>query len=72
MLVSDDRFEASIHVRSHFAKVEIAFDTRAYSITYLDSNNLDYNAQKRKIHRNYNKWVILLSEAIQREFSSGI
>lgn len=72
VLVADDRFEASIHVRTHFAKVVITFDRSSYSIRYLDSQNLDYDPQKRRIHRNYNKWVILLSEAIQREFTSRL
>jgi hypothetical protein len=70
VVAAEDRFEASIHVRTHFAKVGITFDQDAYSIRYLDSRELDYDPQKRRIHRNYNKWVILLSEAIQREFVS--
>ena len=72
VLVESDRFEASIYVRTHFAKVVIPFDQSTYSIRYLDSQNLDYDPEKRKIHRNYNKWVILLSEAIQREFTSRL
>ena len=72
VLVDENRFEASIHVRKHFAKVQIDFDTETYSIRYLDSKNLDYDPVKRKIHRNYNKWVILLSEAIQREFATRV
>ena len=72
VLVEEGRFEASIHVRKHFAKVEIPFDANTYSIRYLDSQNLDFDPEKRKIHRNYNKWVILLSEAIQREFAGRV
>lgn len=31
---------------------------------------LDYDDEDQTIHRNYNKWVILLDQAIQQEFSS--
>lgn len=72
VLVEEGRFEASIQVRSHTAKIEIPFTQQAYSIRYLSSVNLDYNAKKQKIHRNYNKWVKLLSRAIQEELGKKI
>ena len=56
---------ASILVRGrHFADIEIPFTQRSYSIIYRYSENLDYDEKRQRIHRNYNKWVILLSEAI--------
>ena len=68
-LIDQNKFKASIWVRDkHFAEIEIRFTDEKYSIIYLSSKNLDYNAKKQKIHRNYNKWVILLSQAIQSEF----
>ena len=61
---------ASIWIRNkHYAEVIIPFTESEYSIIYETSENLDYNAKKQKIHRNYNKWVILLSRAIQNEFN---
>jgi len=66
---SKDRIRASIWVRSkHYAEVLIPFTEKKYSITYETSKNLDYSERNQKIHRNYNKWVILLSKAIQNEF----
>ncbi len=61
---------ASILVRGrHYAEIEIPFSTQAYSIRYRSSRNLDYDAEKRKIHRNYNKWVVLLSRDINQELT---
>ena len=66
----DYRVRASILVRGrHYAEVEIPYSRESYSIIYKNSRNLDYDAKKRKIHRNYNKWVVLLSRAIQGEFA---
>jgi hypothetical protein len=61
----------SILVRSrHFAEVEITYTETSYSIIYKDSRELDYNEEKQRIHRNYNKWVILLSDATQQVFAT--
>ena len=57
--------EASINVRSHSAKVAINYTEASYNIEYLDSHNLKYNG--KKIHRNYNNWVVNLSRTIQQE-----
>ena len=60
---------ASILVRSkHYAEVEIVFTGKTYSIKYRSSRDLDYDEKDQTIHRNYNKWVVMLSATIQREF----
>lgn len=64
-----NKITANLLVRSkHFAEVEITYNSNTYSIVYKSSRELDYNEKKRKIHRNYNKWVSMLSSSIQREF----
>jgi hypothetical protein len=66
------RIECSILVRGrHYAEVMIPYSSSAYSIYYSDSRVLDYDENDQSIHRNYNKWVILLSQAIQRQFSGA-
>ena len=62
--VDDDTVEARITVRGrHKATVHIDYSTTSYDITLVNSTGLD---QKRgRIHRNYNKWVILLDQEIQ-------
>ena len=69
VISGENKITASLLVRSrHFAEVEITYNQNTYSIVYKSSRELDYNEKKRKIHRNYNKWVAMLSASIQREF----
>jgi len=51
--------EATLHLRSHMAKIGISYDTQAIRIKYLESSNLDYEvrADGQHIHRNYLKWI---------------
>jgi hypothetical protein len=51
--------EATLHLRTHVAKIGIKYDTRSIQINYLESQNLDFEVKKdvRYIHRNYLKWV---------------
>jgi len=58
---------ASIAVRGkHFAEIDIPFSASSYSIIYVSSENLDYNAERQRIHRNYNNWIVKLSASINR------
>ncbi len=66
----DGNITCSITVRSkHYAEVEIPYSAKDFSILYKSSRGLKYNEANQKIHRNYNKWVVLLSQAIQQQFS---
>jgi len=56
---------AEIMVRTHTARIEVSFDESQYSINYVDSTNLKYNAQKNTIHKNYNNWIIYIDRLIQ-------
>lgn len=71
-VVKDDAtIKCSILVRAkHYAEVDIPFSTSSYSILYADSRVLDYDAETQRIHRNFNKWIILLSQAIQMQFAN--
>lgn len=57
-----------IQVRSHQANINIPYNTLNYSITYVSSVNLD-DSGSGKIHRNYNRWVNGLNQAIQIELN---
>ena len=71
VLDGDTQIKCSILVRGrHYAEVTIPYSESSYSILYLDSRELDYNEKKQKIHRNYNNWVIKLSQAINQQFYS--
>ena len=68
--ISDVAMKAEILVRSrHQAIVEITYTTSTFSIQYVDSRSLMYETEDGKIHRNYNKWVILLEQEIHDQIN---
>ena len=52
-----------LELRTHIAVVDITYDTRAFSIRYKDSTNLDYG--NGNIHKNYNGWIDNLEREIR-------
>ena len=66
-LVETGHMQCTLYIRDHMAKVDITYTTEAFSITYADSDNLKYDAEKNKIHRNYNSWVQNLRGDINNE-----
>lgn len=61
------RAEGILVLRDHRAVVDIAYDTKTYSIQYKDSSNLGYDGTT--IHGNYNGWVQNLDKAIRMQLS---
>ncbi|HUS54707.1 MAG TPA: hypothetical protein VMY41_11980 [Thermohalobaculum sp.] len=60
----------SVAVRNkHFATVDVLFDTDAFTILYKSSQNLDYDASRNVIHKNYNAWIHNLEGEIQAEIT---
>lgn len=59
---------ATLHLRSHMARVDITYTLDSYNIQYRDSTNLDYDGTN--IHRNYNSWIQNLDNAIQVQLST--
>ncbi len=62
--VDPGHFVATVHVRTHMAQVDITYSTEHYSIKYKNSDDLLYNGSE--IHRNYNKWVKILQNEINK------
>jgi hypothetical protein len=62
---------ADLHVRSHFARAGITYNTGAIAIEYMDSENLEYEVVdgQQRIHGNFNSWLTNLSNDIQRNLS---
>jgi hypothetical protein len=58
----------SLAVRSHRAVVDIRYNTKTFSITYKDSQNLKYDGTN--IHNNYNGWIQRLRNAILAQASA--
>ena len=61
------RISGRLALRTHLAVVDIEHDTKAYSIKYRDSSNLE--ARDGMIHRNYNGWIQNLEKAIRVQTS---
>ena len=57
----------TLHLRTHVAIVDVNYNTTAYSITYKDSTNLDYDGTN--IHSNYNGWIQNLQKGIQTQLN---
>lgn len=64
----DGHLQAEIHVRKHFAAIDITFDETTYSIKYRDSKVLRYDGEE--IHRNYNKWTKLIEKLADTSFEA--
>jgi len=56
--------EGKLALRAHIAVVRIDYTRNSYSIRYVRSTNLKYNAKKGTIHSNYNGWIQNLEKAI--------
>lgn len=59
---------ATLVLRKHVAIVNITYNKKSYSITYKDSQNLDYDG--KTIHQNYNGWVTNLNKGIQIQLNN--
>jgi hypothetical protein len=59
-----------LNLRSHQADVRIPYSTEKYSILYVSSENLRYDAAENTIHRNYNNWVLNLQRQINAELAA--
>lgn len=63
------RILLEIFVRRHSAMVTIDYSPTTYDITYTDSENLLYDGSN--IHRNYNGWIMLLQQQINRRLNEA-
>jgi hypothetical protein len=57
----------TLNVRKHMAKIAIQYNAKSYSISYLDSLNLNYDGDN--IHGNYNGWIQRLQSTIQTQLN---
>ncbi len=64
-VVKPGHIVGTLNVRSHTAVVDIMYNSKTYSITYKDSTNLKYDAEKKTIHENYRSWIQNLDNNIR-------
>lgn len=58
-----------LNLRSHQAVISIPYSIKEYSLIYKSSVNLDYDAEEKSIHNNYNGWIQNLNNNIQVQLS---
>ena len=56
---------------AHTATIGIEFDATTFSIKYVDSKNMMYDAAEGTIHRNYNRWVANLERDLMTLPTAG-
>lgn len=61
----DGLIKGTLHLRRHTAVVDVAFNTKTFTIDYVTSTNLMYDGTR--IHKNYNSWVNNLANAIKAQ-----
>ncbi|HED34921.1 MAG TPA: hypothetical protein ENJ08_12050 [Gammaproteobacteria bacterium] len=64
---------ATLNIRKHMAKVNIRYTTKKYSITYVNSRNLNYTVDEDEgplIHSNYNGWIQNLDNSIKSQLNT--
>jgi hypothetical protein len=64
------KITAHIDVRAkHTATIAVTYSATSFSVNYVDSAGLDYDAKTGTIHRNYNRWVANLRNDINLRLS---
>lgn len=64
-----NKLKGVLNLRSHQAIISIPYSTKEYSLIYQSSVNLDYDADQKTIHNNYNGWIQNLNNNIQVQLS---
>lgn len=66
--IKTGHIRGTLFLRTHVAKIDVRYTKKGYSITYKDSQNLNYDGTN--IHKNYNSWVQNLNRQIQAQLSA--
>ena len=68
--VAENEILATVNTRGISLTVSIKYDGNGYSIEYVESEGLKYNAKKNLIHDKYDYWVnARLNQEINRRFN---
>ena len=68
----DGLIQATLHLRSHVAVVDIAYDADSFRLRYVRSENLNYEREAdgtQRIHQHFNIWQQNLIQDISEELS---
>ena len=61
-----NKVELTLLNRKHKVVVDVAYNTKDYTVTYKDSENMKYDKEKNAIHGKYANWVRNLNASIQK------
>ena len=64
-VVSPELVRCRLINRGHCVVVDVPHTADSFSIRYVDSSAMDYNAAAGTIHRKYNQWTANLAKDIQ-------
>jgi hypothetical protein len=63
--VAAGKLIGQLNVRGkHYLEVDVAYNAKAFKISYKGSKNMRYNAEANTIHKRYNSWVSNLSSDV--------
>jgi hypothetical protein len=68
----DGLIQATLHLRSHVAVVDIAYEADSFRLRYVRSENLNYEREAdgtQQIHQHFNIWQQNLIQDISEELS---
>ena len=66
------KIDAVLNIRTHTARIAIAYDPKTVKISYVSSTDLNYTEKDgaRYIHRNYAKWIQNVVTDISQELQA--
>ena len=62
--------EGDLTVRKHQVSVNILYSAKDYSIIYVASENMMYDADKKTIHPSYGRWIRNLEKYFQENLNA--
>lgn len=66
------KLAGTLHVRKHTVVVDIAYTAKDYSILYVSSENMKYDAEKKTIHPKYETWVKNLERVLIKNLTGPV
>src|SRR5262245_58196577 len=69
---ADGAADAQYARRDFSVTIHVTYSATTYSIHYVESTGLDYNAQRQTIHNNFNRWINNLRVDIPRLVQNSV
>jgi polysaccharide deacetylase 2 family uncharacterized protein YibQ len=66
------KLHGTLHVRKHTVEVDIPYSAKEYSILYVKSENMKYDAEKKTIHSKYETWIKNLERVLIKNLTGPV